>query len=162
MIKYRKLKKEEVAVQKQDNNKNEKRKILIAATIAAAVIVLALIPIIITLVTKGDSPTNNPNTGKTLEGTYSMSTASGTYSGSSSYTFDGNKVTNTYFDGEDTVTVEYTYVIAIENDIEVIKLTPATEENAKAQSYEFYTGTQEIDGALREFLSINETFYYKQ
>ncbi len=149
-------------MQKQDNNTDEKKKIKVAAVIAAAVIVLALIPIIITLATKNDTPENNPDTGETFFGIYSMNASSGSYSGSSTYSFDENNVTNTYFNGEKTVTVEYTYVIAIENGERVIRLTPKGESDSKTVSYGFYTGTEERGGVLREFISINEVYYYKQ
>ena len=130
------------------NNRNA----LIVAVIVF-VLLLTLIPILITqLAGNGNGSTDTPDTGKILSGTYSLDIAN---AGSSRYVFDGNKVTNVY----NGITVEYTYVIAVENGAEVIKLTTTDQNGAqKTTTHEFYEGKM----GDKAFISINDSYYYLQ
>ena len=115
---------------------------LIIAAVVVFVFLLALIPILINVVSdKNEGAMNNPDTGLRLSGTYAISDGSVSYAGTSEYTFDGDKVTNVYVAGGEKVTVEYTYVIAVENGVDVIKLTTVSEDGtSKTTTHEFSTG----------------------
>ena len=139
---------------------NSKQRVIIICAIAA--LLLVLVPIVISIVNGiKDKSKDTPDTGELLSGTYSMNAASGAHSGSSGYTFEGNKATNKYNGAEGEVTVEYEYVIAVENGVKVIKFTRLDEEGnptGASTTHGFYTG---LFGE-REFISINEVYYYKQ
>ena len=128
------------------------RNAMIIAVIIVALLI-AVIPIVITQFTNGeDTVSDIPDTGKELSGTYALEIAN---AGSSKYIFDGNKVTNVYND----TTVEYTYVIAREGGVDVIKLTTVDEDGVqKTTTHEFYEGAM----GDRAFISINDSYYYLQ
>lgn len=144
-------------VEKQDN----RLKILIAVTVCTLVVALGVIgAIVISELISG----NNGDTGERLNGNYSVAVSSGTFVGSGGYSFDGsNKVTESYTEGGDIVTNEYTYIITKEGETKYIVLTAVTGDNAgKTTKHELYSGTlTDENGVVREFISINETYYYK-
>ena len=103
--------------------------------IVSLFIIAALLMVSILSTTSCGGPQNVDNTGDIIEGKYQWSLGSSV--GASTYTFDGNKVTNEYYtDGK--VTIEYTYVIAVENGVTVIRLTDLSTN--KTSSYTFYKG----------------------
>ena len=128
------------------------RNAMIVAVIIVALLI-AIIPIVVTQFTNDDSGVSDvPNTGKVLSGTYALEIQN---AGSSKYIFDGNKVTNVY----NGTTVEYTYAIALEGGVEVIKLTSVGEDGTqKTTTHEFYEGAM----GDRVFISINDSYYYLQ
>ena len=101
---------------------------------------ISLLAIILTLFTTIPGTTsctfkeNVENTGETFDGTYMWSLGEG---GSSTYTFEGNKVTNRYYTTHENV-IEYTYVIAIEDGVKVIQLTDLSDN--RVYEYEFREG----------------------
>ena len=143
--------------EKSNEQKNALKDVLLGNknTLIIAVIVIALIvaivPIAIIGCSKDDSASSDTqNTGEVLSGTYAIEIAN---AGSSKYIFDGDKVTNIYND----TTVEYTYVIAIEDGVRVIKLTTLDEDGEKkTTTHEFYEGSM----GDRAFISINDSYYY--
>ena len=135
---------------------------LILTSVIIFALLLVLIPVILQGCATGSGGNNGvnndsgltdtPDTGKIISGTYSLDIAN---AGSSRYVFDGNKVTNVYND----ITVEYTYVIAVENGIQVIKFTATDESGAqKTTTHEFYEGSM----GEKKFISINDSYYYLQ
>ena len=121
--------------------KNKNAVIIVA--IVVFVFLLALVPILINEISeKNDNVVpDNPDTGTLLSGTY----VSDLGVGSSKYVFDGNKVTNTYLVNGETTTIEYTYVIAIEGGVKVIKLTTKTDDGAsETTTHEFEQGVFEV------------------
>jgi len=125
---------------------------VIIVSVVVFVLLLAVVPIVINVITNKDDDViiDTPDTGKLIEGTYSMELEN---AGASEYIFDGNKVTNVY-NGK---TIKYTYVLAIENGVEVIKLTTVDEDGAtKTTTHEFQTG--KFQG--RPIIMINGQIYY--
>ena len=143
--------------EKSNEQKNALKDVLLGNknTLIIAVIVIALIVAIVPIAIIGcskDDPASSDtqNTGEVLSGTYAIEIAN---AGSSKYIFDGDKVTNIYND----TTVEYTYVIAIEDGVRVIKLTTLDEDGEKkTTTHEFYEGSM----GDRAFISINDSYYY--
>ena len=125
---------------------------LIIISVVVFVFLLAVVPILINVFSDTDDNVvaDTPDTGEVLSGKYSMSLGS---TGSSTYTFDGDKVTNVYND----TTIEYTYVLAVENGEKVIKLT-TTDEDGKSQTttHSFETGKFGDTPIIR----INGEIYY--
>ena len=125
---------------------------VIIVSVVVFVLLLAVVPIVINVIKDKDDDVilDTPDTGKLIEGTYSMELEN---AGASEYIFDGNKVTNIY-NGN---TIEYTYVLAIENGVEVIKLTTVDEDGAtKTTTHEFKTGKF----GDRPIIMINGQIYY--
>lgn len=127
-----------------------KQNLLIVAVVVF-VLLLAVVPILIHVINDNDDGlSDTPNTGETISGTYSMELQN---AGASEYIFDGNKVTNIY-NGN---TVEYTYVLAIENGVKVIKLTTMGEGGElKTTTHEFKTGKF----GETPIIIINDSIYY--
>jgi hypothetical protein len=144
-------------VEKQDN----RLKILIAVTVITLVVALGVVgAIVISELISGA----NGDTGERLNGNYTISVSSGTFAGTGGYSFDGsNKVIETYTEGAEIVTNEYTYIITKEGDTKYIVLTAIDGDNAgKTTKHELYSGTlTDENGVVNEFISINETYYYK-
>ena len=147
-------------IESKNNNETTKNRLdffknkqtLVITSVVIFVLLLAVIPIAIQLITDKDGETNldNPDTGEIIAGTYSMELQN---AGSSEYTFDGNKVTNVY----NGTTIEYTYVIAIENGVKVLKLTTVDEEvGSKTTTHEFETGKF----GETPIIIINDSIYY--
>lgn len=82
-------------------------------------------------------PVNVEDTGETVSGTYVWSINIGVTM-ESAWIFEGNSVTNRYYNGLDYVEESYTYVIGIKNDVKVIKLY--TTGNIPLAEYEFDYG----------------------
>lgn len=82
-------------------------------------------------------PVNVEDTGETVSGTYVWSINIGVTM-ESAWIFEGNSVTNRYYNGLDYVEESYTYVIGIKNDVKVIKLY--TTGNIPFAEYEFDYG----------------------
>ena len=82
-----------------------------------------------------------PDTGDRLTGKYEWSLGSAV--GSSTYTFNGNRVVNEYWYDSEQVVIEYTYVIAIDGGVEVIRLTDIS--NGQTAEYEFAKGDGYIE-----------------
>lgn len=132
----------------------KKNPIMLATAIATVIVVIVGVVLGIHLVSKGAE--NVENTGEVIEGVYVMN-LSAEGGNSSKYAFSGNSVINTYSSNGETVTVEYTYVIAIEKGEKVIKLTK--NDN---QGKELTTTHSFEKGKLGDlpFISINDAFYY--
>ena len=105
---------------------------LITTLTALAVLLVAL--------TACFAPENVDDTGHRLTGKYQWSL--GSYVGASTYTFDGDRVTNEYYTDEKQV-IEYTYVIAVEGGQQVIRLTDLS--NGKTATYEFGYGSDYVE-----------------
>lgn len=139
-------------------------KILIATLIVTAIAILAVVGgIIITELTAED----NGDTGERITGDYSISISSGSFSGSGLYSFDGgDNAVESYVNPEngETVTNNYTYIITKDKDgNKYIVFTAVDGANeGKVTTHGFYTGTYTDEfGKKTDFISINETFYYK-
>lgn len=137
--------------------KGDKRILIIVIALATALLLVGA-GFLIDHLLEVDEPQNVADTGETLDGEYSLSMSAGAFATSASYSFDGRKVTEKYYDTStrEIVTKEYTYVIAIVNGEKVIKLTPA-DGSGTTTSHGFYTGT--FNG--KPFISINEEKYFK-
>ncbi len=139
------------------------KKLFITVIVCVAVLLAVGVGVLITVLndeTRGDTP----NTGEILEGSYYMGTSVDAFSGSSVYTFDGNKVTNTYTVGAETTTVEYRYVIAIEKGEKVIKLTHTPEGGTPVTTTHAFINDSSIttaDGTF-EIIFINGVQYTKK
>ena len=146
---------EQTLLQKIKNNQ-----LFIPFIFAGVVLLLVLVPIIINIATAeppAKEPENIADTGLVIEGSYGINPSAGAFSGSSTYKFDGNTVTNTYTDEGEIVTIVYTYVVAIENDVRVIKLTTKDEDGKDVTTtHEFMTGKYNDT----PFISINDVYYY--
>ena len=88
----------------------------------------------------GNKP-DSPDTGERLTGTYEWSL--GPNAGSSTYTFDGDRVVNEYYVGGELVVLEYTYVISVEGGVETICLTDIT--TGRTAKYDFAKGNGYIE-----------------
>lgn len=111
------------------------RNAVIIVAVVVFVFLLAFVPIMINVLSKDDAVSDTPDTGEVLSGTY----VSDVGVGSSKYVFDGKKVTNTYVVNGETTTIEYNYVIAVENGEKVIKLTTVNDdgvEETKTHTFE--------------------------
>ncbi len=97
---------------------------------------LTLVFLIFALASCGE-PVNIDDTGETVSGKYVWSISIGV-SMESSWTFDGNTVTNRYYNGLDYVEETYNYVIGIKNNVKVIKLFST--EGFASYEYEFDYG----------------------
>ena len=120
---------------------------VIIASVAAALIICAaiIIPIVI-------SGKNNV----TLNGKYVMSVNASSEM-TSSYTFDGDRATNVYYDGEEQVTVEYTYKIL--KTTSGMKINFKSAESGKSQTFDFKEVTK--DGKTVAII-INTVWYEKK
>ena len=138
-------------------------KIAIIITVVALVLVGAAVALTLILTHEPDpepGPEDTPNTGETLDGTYGINPETQGFASSSTWTFKGNKVTNVYYTTEaGEVTIEYTYVIAIEEGVKVIKLTTTDEDgNLKTTTHTFAEGTY-LNG--KPMVIINDVWYVK-
>lgn len=153
-MEQKEIKNEENSVKEQKNgikNLLRNRQTLVIVSVIVFVFLLAAVPILIHVTSNEEAPpvVDTPDTGEVIDGTYSMSLEVG----SSKYIFDGNKVTNIFGD----TTIEYTYVIAVENGVKVIKLTTVDKEgNSKTTTHEFETGSWNGKPLIR----INGEIYY--
>lgn len=132
--------------------KNKQNLVIVAVVVF--VLLLAVVPILIQVISDNgdDQVKDNPDTGEVISGTYSMELQN---AGASEYIFDGNKVTNVY-NGN---TIEYTYVIAIENGVKVIKLTTVDDDgNQKTTTHEFERGKS----GDTPIILINDVIYYQK
>ena len=103
------------------------KKLFWSVIISVAVLLAVGVGVLIAVLTD-ETYGDTPNTGETLSDTYSLGMSADVFSASSKWEFsDDNTVVNTYNDGEETVTVSYRYIIAIENGQKVIKLTHTPE-----------------------------------
>ena len=135
------------------------KKLFITVTVCLAVLLAVGAGVLITVLTD-ESNGDTPNTGEIIEGTYSMSAEAGAFAAGSTWAFDGNFVTNTYNDGEQQVTVNYQYVIAIEKGEKVIKLTTTPEGGSPVTTtHLFETGSITKDGVTRPIIFINGVQY---
>ena len=120
---------------------------VIIASVAAALIICAAI--IIPIAVSGKNSI-------TLDGEYVMSvTASSELT--SSYTFDGDRAINTYYDGEEKITVEYTYKIL--KTTGGMKITLKSADTGKSQTFDFMEVTE--DGKTVAVV-INTVWYEKK
>ena len=125
------------------------KKLFWLVVICALVVVGVGVGVLITVL-GDDTVKDTPNTGETLNQTYSMGVEAGLFAGSSSYAFsDDNKVVVTYATDGNPVVNEYQYVIAIEGGKKVIKLTRTNESGTletTTHEYEKGTLTKTVDG----------------
>ncbi len=125
-----------------------KNKKLTAALAAALLILIASVIIIIAVSVE---QSRHP-----LDGSFAADVGEN-LSAASVYTFEGEKATNVYYDGERDVTVEYTYEIREKGGEKTIELTRV--ENNDKKTYSFSTVTDE-DGEIIAII-INTVWYYK-
>ena len=112
---------------------------VVIIAVVVFVFLLAFVPIMITVISDkdGGDAIDNPDTGIVLSGTYSENVGVG----SSKYTFNENNVTNVYVVNGEEKTIDYTYVIAIEDGVKVIKLTTVGEDGIEeTTTHEFEQG----------------------
>lgn len=101
-----------------------------------------------------------------LSGTYSISLSAGSFAGSGSYTFEGDKATETYTKDGEIVVNEYVYEIITESaGNKVIRFTTLDENGnvVTATNHNFYTGTytDAQNKVTKNFISINGEHYYE-
>lgn len=120
---------------------------VIIASVAAALIICAAIIIPIAISGKNSV---------TLDGEYVMSVSASSEL-TSSYTFDGDRAINTYYDGEEKITVEYTYKILKTTD--GMKITLKSADTGKSQTFGFKEVTE--DGKTVAII-MNTVWYEKK
>ena len=110
--------------------------------------IVASVIMITALVACGHEPVNVEDTGELISGKYVWTLGDG----SSSYTFDTEEklVVNEYLDNR----IEYSYVIAIENDEKIIRLTNL--ENGKVSEYLFYYGDGYVEISSERYELVEE------
>ena len=155
MLKYRK---KLLGVIKVSENNKEKVKavrapltkkqriIIIVGSIVAALAVCAGI-ICAVVLGQGES--------YTIDGVYKMTVEAGDTL-TSQYTFDGDKATNEYYDGTDTVVIEYTYSIKKNGDGRVITL-----KNTETGAELVYNFAEKTESGVASIM-INNVWYDKQ
>ena len=139
-------------------------KILLVATAIVAVIAIAAI---IGVILSGMQHDPNADTGERITGDYTLSVSSGSFAASGGYSFDGSdNAVETYVDPStgETVTNRYTYIMTVDKDGNKYIVFTCTEGKnvGKTTSHGYYNGTlTDEHGVKRNFISINETFYYE-
>ncbi len=135
--------------------KTDKRLLIIVISLLTALLLVGA-GFLIDHLLEVTGPENVADTGETIDGEYSLSMSAGAFATNASYSFEGRKVTEKYYDTakSEIVTAEYTYVISIVNGEKVIKLTDSA---GNTTSHGFYTGS--FNG--KPFISINEEKYYR-
>lgn len=146
-----------VEVKAKSSNLWMSKNAMIIAAVVVFVFLLALVPILMNVLSD-DEPDVNPDTpdlGIVLSGTY----AGDIGVGSSEYTFDGNKATNTFVVNGEKKTIEYTYVIAVEGGVQVIKLTSTDADGAaETSTHKFEKGKF----GEKPIILINDVMYYQK
>ena len=144
-------------------NHTSDNRIKILITVTAITLVIAVAAIAAVLIS-GMLSGGNGDTGERINGDYSISVSSGSFAMAGGYSFDGSdNATETYTENGEIVTNEYTYIMTLEGNTKYIVFTRVGgEDDGKVSKHEFYSGTLTDEfGVVHEFISINETYYYK-
>ena len=109
--------------------------------ILKSLIILTVTALAVLSVSSCFAKPDTPDTGDRLSGTYEWTLGSSV--GSSTYTFNGNRVVNEYWYDSEQIVIEYTYVIAIDGGAEVIRLTDLS--TGQTAEYDFAKGNGYIE-----------------
>ncbi len=131
----------------------------LTAVICALALVIVLATVVMILTLGGDEePSDNGGEGEgtvtSLSGTYSVSFGAAS---DADYTFDGDNYTASYIKDGIPTTEEGTYRIFSSGNEYYIAFTTSVTGEERTTEHSFYAGTY----LGREFISINEQYYYK-
>ena len=126
--------------------KDKRTRTVIIAVLAALLLAALIIAIVVAVTPKKAY----------IDGEYVLSISTGDEM-TSSYIFDGSKLTNVYYDGTDTVTTEYEYYISKRQDGNRIVMTNTETGKIQVFSYSEVTEGEELTAII-----INSVWYYKK